>query len=64
MKSEVLMLVVMLTVQDGEIRESWRIEDVVPAPVCHMMDQTLSVSGKHGVITITCSDLKTTEPKK
>lgn len=50
------MLIICWTLQNGELREAWRIENPTPQSVCWMMNQTMTGGGPKGVITVKCSE--------
>ena len=58
MSNLVHMLIICWTIQDGELREAWRLEKPTPRPVCWLMNSTMSGGGRVAAITITCSELK------
>lgn len=52
----VMTLVVCLTVQHGELREVWRLQNPYTLETCLTMNRMFAQSGKHAIITVTCLD--------
>lgn len=52
------MLIICWIIQNGEIREAWRLEKKTEIQHCLTMNRIFSSGGKAGVITVRCGEGK------